>query len=266
MVTVSGGFFSSDLFSIYNIVQNTQIVYPKELIISAMREYFAKDSKYHYVRDEFGFPKTPDHTDLDPEAGLDNDATTRIYIGQENRFDVKYYPAVLVKMTGSTSIPISINQEQDCVQYEYMPYYDGYGNNTFLNIPTHMIFAGSWDLKLDIDIYAEDPHDRNQISEAISILFGHLVRNQLTRSGLFIRSVNTSGESVEDYQNDKIHRMTISLDCRGEWLRKIPVLSVVEIINACFEIGHEDIHGTWTPAVNMQINYTQDISDLIAAV
>ncbi len=266
MVTYSGGFFSSDLYSIYNIVQNTQIIYPKELLISALREYFAKDSKYHFVKDEFGFPKTPDHTDLDPGAGFDNDATTRIFIGAENRFDVKYYPAVLVKMTGANSVPISINQEQDCIQYEYVPYYDGNGNNTFLNVPTHMLFAGSWDLTFDIDIYAESPHDRNQIGEAISMLFAHIVRNQLTRAGLFIKSTRTSPENMEDYQNDKIYRLTVTLDCRGEWLRKIPITSVVEIINACFEIGHDDANNNWTPASNMTINYTQDVSDLLLSL
>jgi hypothetical protein len=38
----------TDLYSIYNTVQNTMIRYPKELIIGTLKEYFAQDSRYHY--------------------------------------------------------------------------------------------------------------------------------------------------------------------------------------------------------------------------
>ena len=173
----TGGFFSSNLYSIHNVVQNTQILFPKELIISTMREYFSKDSKYHYVEDEWGFPKITDHTDVNPRAGLDDDLETRIYIGQENRFDVKFYPTVLVKNTKASSYNISINQEEECVSYGFTYFEDSQGNTTSLKTPVNFIFAGAWDLGFDIDVVTEGPQDRSTIVEAISMLFQNIKRD-----------------------------------------------------------------------------------------
>jgi hypothetical protein len=260
---VSGGFFSSDLYRLYNVVQNTQILQPKILLISALREYFAQDTKYHYVNDEWGFPKTPDHTDLNPKAGLNDDDTTRIYIGQDNRFDIKYYPAVLIRNTGSSYFPISINQDEECVEYGYRLYIDGYGNKTSLRIPVNFIFAGAWDLTFDIDVIAEGPQDRSTIVEAINMHLQSNIRNQLTYAGLFIKNVRTGAESQEIYQNDNVYKQTISLECRGEYRRLIPITDVVEIISACIEIGHTDNNNVWLPALNETIYITLDLTNTI---
>jgi len=260
----SGGFYSSDVYQLYNVVQNTQILYPKSLLISTLREYYARDTKYHYVKDEWGFPKTPDHTDLAPDAGWNDDVTTRIFIGQENRFDIKYLPAVLIKHTSSAYIPISINQEEDCVQYGYRLFIDGYGNKTSLKVPVHLLFAGAWDLGFDIEVIAESSQDRSTIVEGISMHLMSNVRNQLTYDGLFIKNTRTSGESQELYQNDNLYKQTISLECRGEYRRQIPVTNTVEIITACIEIGHTE-DTTWMPDPNLTIYYQLDLSNTILA-
>lgn len=254
-----GTFFSSDLYSLYHVIQNTQILFPKELLLSTLREYFAKDTKYHYVKDPWGFPKTPDHTDLDPSAGFDDDSTTRIYIGQESRMDIPFYPAVLIKHTGSSFVPISINEEKECIQYGYRLYVDGYNNRYNVLVPLGFIFAGAWDLSFSIDVMTEGAQDRATIVEAICMLL-QIKRDDLTRSGLFIKSVKTDGESSEVYQNDLIYKQSISIDCRGEYRRLIPITNIIEAINVCIEFG--DL-ATNNPDPNLQINYYFDISDMI---
>ena len=257
-----GSFFNSDLYRIYSVIQNTQILYPKELIISTLKEYFAKDTQYHYVKDEWGFPKTPNHTDLPANAGINDDLTTRIYIGQEDRFDVPFYPAVLVKHSGSTFVPLSFNEEKECVQYGSRLFVDGYNRSYNITVPIGFIFAGSWDITLDIDILAESPQDRSTIAEAICILLGSVMRDQLTHQGLFIKGIRTGSESYELYQNDMVFKTSINIDCRGEYRRLVPVDSIIEVINACIDFGPIN-EPNRIPSPNMEINYSVDILSLI---
>jgi len=256
----TGGFFSSDLFSLHNVVQNVQILYPKELLISALRGYFAKDSKYHYVKDAWGFPKTPDHTDLPLDAGENDDETTRIYIGNQQRYDVNFLPSVLVKHNSSSFVPVSINEEKECIQYGYRKFIDANNKEYNIQVPIGFIFAGMWDLSFSVEILAEGPQDRSTICEAVSILFQSIVRDELTRAGLFIKKVSTDGESSEQYQNDMIYKQTVTLECRGEYRRCVPVQNVIEAINLCVDFGNIDNN---TPDPNLQIIYNFDLSDII---
>lgn len=255
----TGGFFHSDLFSIHKVVQNTQILFAKELLVSALRKYFAEDSQYHYVADAWGFPKIPDHTDLPPDAGINDDMTTRIYIGQTEKFDIKFFPAVLVKHTGATYKPISFNQDKDCLQSEKRLFIDGYGRRYTTSVPRHFIFTGAWDTNFDVDIMAEGIQDRAILAEAISMLFQTISLWDLMQAGLFIKSTRVGGESVEDYANDKIFKQTVSIECRGEYKRIIPVESIIDMINLCIDFG--DI-STDTYAENMRINYAFDLLDM----
>ena len=109
--------FKTDLYALHNYVQNTMLIHPKELMIEMLREFFSRDSYYHYVRDAWGFPLTPDHTDLSGDAGLNDDVTTRLYIGEAYRYDINYYPAILVRTGGSKYVPISMGREKGSVQY-----------------------------------------------------------------------------------------------------------------------------------------------------
>src|SRR5574338_1021430 len=109
----SNNFFRSDLFGIYNIIQASMIVYPKEIIIATLRDFFSKDSYYHYSKDQWGFPNTTDHTDLPPGADMPAGAgarpdlsptsilSTRVFIGENYRYEGIYYPAIFVKSGGS---------------------------------------------------------------------------------------------------------------------------------------------------------------------
>ena len=140
---VSNNIIRSDLPKIHHIVQNTMIMYPKEMVIATLRDFFSRDSWYHFATDVYGFPQTPDHTDLDRNAGLNDNLTTRVFIGEAFRYDIVYYPAIIVRSGGSNYVPISMNRESGSVQWEYITYEDGYGNLKSYKVPKFFIFAGA---------------------------------------------------------------------------------------------------------------------------
>ena len=59
----------SDVFNLENVVQQTGIVHAKNILIDTLREIFRRDREFKYVTDVFGFPKTPSHLGLEPDAG-----------------------------------------------------------------------------------------------------------------------------------------------------------------------------------------------------
>jgi len=89
---------------------NQQKLQTKNILIDTLRDVFSRDRHFKYVSDVFGFPKTPSHLGLSPGAGLDDEETTRIFIGSTYRYDIKFNPSIIVKNTGSKYNPISFNQ------------------------------------------------------------------------------------------------------------------------------------------------------------
>src|SRR5438128_2243598 len=140
----------SDLYQLYNVVQSAAILYPKELVISQLKDFFSRDSHYHFATDHFGFPQTPDHTNLPQSAGYKDNLTTRVFINSSHRYDVIYYPAIIVRHGGASSVPISINRENACVQWGNLVFEDGYGNIKLLPTPENYIFAGAWEGSINI--------------------------------------------------------------------------------------------------------------------
>jgi len=258
----TASFFPSDLYSIHRVIQNTQIIHAKELIVSELREYFAADSKYHYVRDEYGMPKVADHTDLPPESGLEDEEMTRIWIGQENKQTIRFLPSVMVKHGGSTYKPISFNQDRDSVQYDARIFVDGYGRQQIIRVPVCFLFVGAWDSNFDIDVEAEAPQDRSTIVEAISIFMQNIALYPMLNAGLFIKNTRVSGESSEDFGNDKIFKQTISLECRGEYRRIIPIDSLVDVITVCADFADLS-QADPVIAENLNINFTLDLTDIL---
>ena len=96
----------SNFFSDHNIIQNVAIVQPKNLLISAIRDIFRSDSIFTYRDDKYGYPLTPDLTGLD----IDSELTTKILISDVYRYEVKFFPAIVIKANGGTYKPVSFNQ------------------------------------------------------------------------------------------------------------------------------------------------------------
>jgi hypothetical protein len=262
----TGEILRHDLNQINYVVQNTQLAYPKELVIGVLRDEFSKDTYYHYVADEWGFPKTPDHTDLPADAGYQDDQTTRIFIGEAYRFDIIYYPAILVRAGSSKYTPISMSRNKETVQYEALKIVDGYGNERVTATPQYYTLAGAWEGNLQLDIMARDILTRDELISICTLMFTDIRFEELLRAGLLIKGVSAGAPSEgDDRQQEKLYKQSITLDVRSEWRREIPVDTVVDAINICVDFGRVDTTPS-TYAQNLGISTTIQLIDQIDAL
>lgn len=236
------GFISgnrTDLNKIYHIVQNNFISYTKDIIIATLKEFFAKDSYYHYVYDEWGFAKVNDHTDQNINAGIHDDLTTRIYIGELSRFNVIHYPSVIVSSTGATHVPISINRDQGVVEYQTTTFIDGYGNETRIQSPAAFVLSGAWEGSITIDVYSRGVREKDDLLELISLLFIDLEWNSLYRAGVAVKqNVQVGSLGISDDRNDRLYKQSVTLNVRSEWRKEVPVLNTIDTINFCIDFGN----------------------------
>ncbi len=84
----------SDLFTLENFVRQVAVSQGKNLLIDVLREHFKQDTLYRYTSDGFGFPLTPNVTDLPPD--IQEERTTRMYIGDIYRLDKRFWPAITI--------------------------------------------------------------------------------------------------------------------------------------------------------------------------
>lgn len=259
---MAAGFnYVTDLYEIYNTTQNVCIRYVKDSFIATLRDYFSKDSRYHYVRDQWGYPFTPDLTNMDSSAGLHDDLTTRIYIGHKNRFDTIFYPAVLVSTGSFRSVPIGFNRDHHMVEYENLQFVDGYGNSTVIRRPVAFTPSGAWEGSVSIDILSRSQRERDDLVELIPLLFLDYNWQNFYRAGISIKptiTINASSETED--RNDKLFKQSINLDVRGEWFRKIPIDNTVDLISLCVDLGNLEVD----PPVldpNIQINANLELLD-----
>jgi hypothetical protein len=268
----TNNFFKSNLMQLHNFVQASMLVYPKEIIISTLRDFFSKDDYYHYSKDQWGFPNTTDHTDLPPGAdmptqhnangALDEGLPTRLFIGENYRYDGIYYPAVLIKSGGSKYVPISINREQEGVQYEDIIFEDGYGNQTVVHRPASFITAGVWEGSIIIDVMTRSLRSRDDITEAIAMCFTEVTFDTLYDVGLIIKPISIGAASEGDDKNDKLFRQTLTLDIRTEWRREIPVSNVIDAI--FFTSTFEDLSRPGSPVpANLTVNTDDSLTDML---
>jgi len=266
-------FFKSDLYAIHNIVQASMLVYPKEIILSTLKDFFSKDSYYHYSKDQWGFPNSTDHTDLPYGADLPNGTinstsdpnvllSTRIFIGENYRYNGIYYPAILVKNGGSKYVPISINREKGTIQYENIIYEDGYGNQSTIKRPVSFITAGAWEGSIIVDVMTRSLRSRDDLVELIAIFFSEITVDSLYDVGLVIKPPSISSPSEIDDRNDKLFRQTITLDIRTEWRRCIPIGNIIDAI--FFTATFEDLSKPETPVPhNLTINTEVGLLDIL---
>lgn len=263
----TGNLERTDLYAIHNVVQNTLMSYPKELIIGVLRDEFSQDSYFKYSCDQWGYPKVPDHTDLPLEAGLNDEQTTRLFIGEAFRDDAIYYPALLVRMTSARSVPISMSRNKEVIEYEKQLVTDGYGNFKTFFIPKYIDLAGAWDGTITIDIMARDILSRDNLASILMLLFADIRFESLRKAGVLIKSGQPSLGGVsesEDRQQYKLYKATVSMDVRTEWRRLIPVDNIVERINFCIDFRVIGSNTVINP--NIGINTNISILDQIEAL
>lgn len=269
----SNNFFKSDIEGLYNIIQSSMLVYPKELVISTLRDVFSKDSYYHYSKDQWGFPNTTDHTDLPPGADIPIGhpgstansnilLPTRLFIGEKYRYDSIYYPAILVSNTGTKYVPISINREKGSVQYHDFIYEDGYGNQTHIKRPKSFITAGAWEGTIAIDVMTRSLRARDDLVQAIGMIFTEISFEDLHQVGMVVKPVSVGSTSEVDDRADKVFRQTLTLDIRTEWRREIPVSTIVDSI--LLTVNFQNLSNPNAPAAaNLTINTEVSLTDML---
>lgn len=262
---MSTGFLNqSDLLRLFNVTQNSIIRLPKDLMIAGLREYFQKDSLYHYVKDEWGFPKVVNHTDLPIEAGLEDDLTTRVYISEAWRHDVAYFPNILVKHSSARHVPISLNRNKWLVSYNTIKYTDGYGNQSLVQTPSHFTMSGAWEGTLSIEVSSRGLRERDDLVELISIFLTDIYYDEFYKSGLSIKpyGINVGSPSESDDRNNKIFRQAVNVDIRTEWHREIPIYNIVDKINFCVDLGNIEPDEPLI-APNLTINTSLDLLTIL---
>lgn len=230
----------SDLLALYNYVQLTAISAVKSIIIDSLREFFSSDTYYLFERDQWGFPKIPDHTDTSPKGGIIDTSTTRLLISEPYRYKAIYYPALLVRNAGIKSTPISFNQEREAVVYKSVVYMDGYGNQTSLSTPDYYLLAGAFDGTFTVEIITRSTRARDELCDLLLTYFINYSQINSERSGIFIKpnGISAGSPSEADDRNDKLFKQIISCEYRSEWQRNIPINSFANLINFCLSFGH----------------------------
>lgn len=230
----------SNFFEDNHIVQQTAIVHPKTLIIDGLRKVFRNDSIYTYRDDEYGYPLTPDHTGVD----VDTDATTKILISDTYRYEVKFFPAIVIKSGGGSYKPLSFNQN---MTYKYRTDYiqNDYGAVREVKTPTHRIYAGRWELGFEVSIYSESQSELEELVDIVSLALQYVLWNELRANGLFISQLRVGAENAEPYANDYVYNTSVSLTTLSEWRVEIPIENLVEKIAF-------SIQPTWHPIPGFQ--------------
>lgn len=222
----------SNLFQLSNFVQQTAVSQGKNLIIDALREYFRKDTFYRYSTDAFGFPLTPSVEGL--PADIQEERTTRIHIGDTFRYEHRFLPGIAVKYSSGNTYHISINQNQT-TKYRLDLVVDGYGDRSYIHVPTHKVYAGAWEQTFEVMIGSESIQDREELSDIVSSFFIGESRQELYEAGLFIRNVSIGGENEELFGNNHIYKQSITLNCYSEWRKELPIENLLEVISICFD-------------------------------
>jgi len=267
-----GNIFRSDLYSIHNIVQNSMIVYPKEIIIATLKDFFSLDSYYHYVKDAWGFALTPDHTDLPLTAGyalpnttIPDNSTTRVFIGENYRFDNIFYPAILVKHGGAHYVPTSINRDTTKVKWSERLFIDGYGQEYIARNPEHFVFSGAWEGSIVIDIKTRSLRARDDLAELVGICFTQITYESLRRAGVIIKPLQIGAPTEMEDRNDKLFGVSLTLPIRTEWQVNAPILNVLEVINFVMTFGRIG-EPNYPTDPNFTINSQSRITDVISLI
>jgi hypothetical protein len=240
----------SDFFSDNNIIQQTAIVAPKSLIIDGLRGVFSKDNIFTYRTDEFGYPLTIDLTGKE----IDSEDTTKILISDAYRYEMKFFPAIIIKSNGGTYKPLSFNQNMT-YKYRRDLVTDEYGATRTVSTPTHRVYTGLWDMNFDIGIYSESYSELEELVDIVSIALQYTLWNELRENGLFIKRLTISGESAEPYANDYIYSQNISINTHSEWRAEIPLDNVIEKLVFFFDSVMHPIPGKKAASDVLSMNY-----------
>tara|TARA_R110002020_G_scaffold50716_9_gene143334 strand:+ start:27165 stop:27977 length:813 start_codon:yes stop_codon:yes gene_type:complete len=241
----------SNFYSDNNIIQQSAIVQPKNLLIDSLRHLFSTDNIYTYRTDEYGYPLTPDMTGKD----IDSNETTKILINDAYRYEVKYFPSIVIKSNGGSYKPISFNQNST-IKHRVDIVQDDYGSVREVKTPTHRVYAGMWDLSFEVGIYSESHTELEELVDIVSIGLQYKYWNDLRANGLFIKGLSIAGESAEPYANDYVYSQNITINTYSEWRVEIPLDNVIEKLVFYFDSVMTPIPGVKDLTDVQKLNYS----------
>lgn len=247
------------VFSTYyddaHVIQQVCIVHPKNLIIDTLRRYFSRDEVYTYRQDEYGFPLVVNREGL----AIDSEESTDILITDVYALDASFYPVITIQHSGGSSKPISFNQN-GTVKYRKTRTENENGLFSDINIPTHRVYTGAWDLNFQIGVYSKTQSELEEIMDVVAMILQYSAWQELRENGLFIKSLSIGGESTEPYSNAYIYSQTISISVYSEWRAEIPLYDTVEKLLFFFETAKTPILGASQIIEPLDLKYS-DITD-----
>lgn len=228
---------NSDIYVLDKIVQNTAMEAGRNLIIDQLREGFARDRMYRWVPDDWGFGKTPPGIGLPPNAGMDDDTSTRLYIGAQYKNAASFLPAIIVKQNSLQYKAVSFNQNKWDLEYGTVPVMDDTGLISYVSAPVSYSFVGLWESDFEIKILSRSLVDTTRLHDIIIVMLQSTYRYVLQQSGLFIKEIRSSGEQAETYGgNDPYYFSTITFGTLSEWRRRIPLSNSIERVQVCLDL------------------------------
>jgi len=254
--------FLGDINKVFGLVQSSMIVYPKEMIIATLKDFFSQDTYYHYVKDEWGFAKTPSHLDLPLGAGVHDNITSRVFIGESFRQDKSFYPAVIIKSSSSKAVPVSINRNYGKIEYQDMLFEDGYGNSKTIKYPMQFVTEGAFEGGISIEISARSIRERDDLVERVAMCFTEIYFDDLVKVGIIVKPPDIGSPSENDDRKDKLFKTVVSLNIRTQWKRVFPIKNIIDTI--IFSIEFQDlVNQNSVPAANLTINTDISYTDMI---
>ncbi len=251
----------SDLTRLHNIVQNTMIRYPKQLLVHVLRDFFSQDSYYHYDQDEYGFANIADQTNLPLDAGMSDHLTTRLFIGEQFKNRTKYYPSIIVKFNSAKEVTLSPSKEYGVVQYEPIIYTDSAtGIKTQVHIPKAHVFAGAWEGSLSVEISAKGSDARDELTQLTAMALSTIYFEEMIDAGVLIKPLSIGSPSEVQERNDYIFKQSITCDFRSEWRREVPIYNLIEriVVSVSFE-NFDSPPDSPTTTVVSELDYTDTL-------
>jgi len=196
-----------------------------------------------------------------PELKNSPHISTRVFIGENFRYNGIYYPAILVKSGGAKYVPISINRDKGSIKYENIIYEDNSGNQKIISKPAYFITAGAWEGSISIDVITRSLRARDDLIELIAMCFTEVNFDSLVDIGVIIKPLSIGSPSESEDRNDKLFRQSITLDIRSEWRREIPIYNIVDAI--LFTVSFSNLSKNAIESKNLEIITENTITDAI---
>ena len=97
--------------------------------------------------------------------------------------------------------------------------------------PSAQEFGGRWDLSLDFDVIARDPHQQREVLDQTVMYINGVLRSRLSTEGVEIDVVTMGGETEEiAYENsdDYFYNASFSLTLQTDWAIHVPLTATIE--------------------------------------